>query len=454
MNLKKASPQTKASSPAAFTTTKTTSQKHQGGSSHHFTPSLQNLAEPSNALNLQRIIGNQATIQLMQDRGVIQRMPTDEQLMAVAGKPLNNRFFGIKKMSQKYKAVLNALKVYHERGKLPISSRSVLDYQDELLEKVRNACQTYVDDHKDEKERTPHIQKILNEDVRAEQAKLNFLRTNFNSISSKIMGKSIFEAMNLVEGMKSPTDMQSLMEFLQLDTTKALIQDQTKSAGTQPFRGSDDLTLAGKSFIDVVGQNYLKDILTPHIQTIVTEIINSSKSTQPQPSNQQSSPEELLKSPSTVSSMATIYQHLATGLLVNTKGGTLVPQEILDAAAQVYQTVYSTVSNDPGAQHSAHHAARVSVVNMIFLRFINPAVTKIAAEMKAKNSEGGKDLIRLAQIFQSQVNGVDVLKKFPELSEAGNVVQRVQLAIDTIINGVIAQAQVLGQKSATKIGVG
>ncbi len=415
-------------------------------SSYHPTLTLENLSEPSNALDLQRTIGNQATIQLMQDRGVIQRMPTDEQLMAVAGRPFNDRFFGLKKMSQKYKNVLSALKVYHERGELPISSSSALDYQDELLENVRKACQTYVDSHKDEKERTPHIQKILNEDVRADQAKLNFLRTNFNSISSKIMGKSVFDAMNLVEGMKNPTDMQSLMEFLQLDTTKALIQDQTESAGTQPFRGSDDLTLAGKSFTDVVGQDYLKDILTPHIQTIVSEIANSKTSTQPQPSDKQSSPEELLKSPSTVSSMAAIYEHLATGLLVNTKGGTLVPQEILDAAAQVYQTVYSTVSTDPSAQHSAQHAARVSVVNMIFLRFINPAVTKIASEMKAKKSEGGTELIRLAQIFQSQVNGIDVLKKFPELSEAGKVVQNVQLAIDTIINGVIAQAQVLGQR--------
>ncbi len=415
-------------------------------SSHHPTPMLDNLSEPSNALDLQRVIGNQATIQLMQERGVIQRMPTDEQLMAVAGRPLNDRLFGLKKMSQKYKDVLNALKTYHERGKVAISSLSILDYQDELLENVRKTCQTYVDGHKDEKERTPHIQKILKEDVTADQAKLDFLRTNFDSIGGKIIGKSVFDAMNLVEGMKSPTDMQSLMQFLQFDTTKALIQDQTKSAGTQPFRGSDDLTLAGKSFTDVVGQDYLDDILSPHIQTIVTEIANSKKSSEPQPSDKPSSPEELLKSPSTVSSMAAIYEHLATGLLVDTEGGALVPQEILDAAAQVYQTVYSTVTNDPSAEHTAQHAARVSVVNMIFLRFINPAVTRIASEMKAKKTEGGAELIRLAQIFQSQVNGIDVLKKFPELSEAGNVVQQVQRAIDTIINGVIAQAQLLGQR--------
>jgi hypothetical protein len=407
---------------------------------------LNNLTEPSNALDLQRTIGNQATIQLMQNSGVIQRMPTDEQLMAVAGKPLNDRLFGLKKMSGKYKAVLEALKAYHERGKFAITSSAILEYQDELLEKVRKACQTYVDGHKNEKERTPHIQKILNEDVPADKAKLDFLRTNFNAISEKITGMSIFDAMGLVEGMKSPTDMQSLMQFLQLDTTKQLIQDQTKSAGTQPFRTSDDLTLAGTSFTNIMGASYIKDTLGPHIGDVVTQLVGKELASKTilETADNKLSPEDLLKKQETLNLMKQLYEDLVVGLLVDTEGGTLVPQEILDAAAEVYATVYNTVSDDPKAQHSADHAARVSVVNMIFLRFITPAVTRVATKIGEGSSQ--KTMIRLAQIFQSQVNGIDVVKKFPELSAANDAVLRVQHVIDLIINGVVAQGKVLGQQ--------
>lgn len=431
--------------PSKTPTPVLTQNKQRGGGGHRMSP-LDNLTEPSNALDLQRTIGNQATIQLMQDRGVIQRMPTDEQLMAVAGRPLNDRFFGLKKMSEKYKAVLAALKTYHERGKFAISSLAILEYQDELLENVRKACQTYVDSHKDEKERTPHIQKILNEDVKADKAKLDFLRTNFNSIRGKIMGMSIFDAMGLVEGMKSPTDMQSLMQFLQYDTTKQLIQDQTKSAGTQPFRGSDDLTLAGTSFTNVMGESYIKDTLGPHIGDVVAQLVGKEVASKDilETADNKLSPEDLLKKQETLNLMKQLYEDLVTGLLVDTEGGTLVPQEILDAAAEVYATVYNTVSDDPEAQHSADHSARVSVVNMIFLRFINPAVIRIAAQMGAGGSQ--KTLIRLAQIFQSQVNGIDVVKKFPELSAANDAVLRVQNVLDLIINGVVAQGKVLGQQ--------
>ncbi|MFQ3659075.1 MAG: RasGAP domain-containing protein [Anaerolineae bacterium] len=435
---------TKTANPLPKSTVPVSLQKKHG--SGHRVPTPENLNEPSNVLDLQRTIGNQATIQLMQDRGMIQRMPTDEELMAVAGKPLSNRFFGLKKMSTKYKAVLDALKTYHKRGNFAIDSYSILEYQDELLEDVRKACQTYVDSHKDEKERTPHIQRILVEDVKADKAKLDFLRTNFKSISGQIMGKTIFQAMNLVERMKNPTDMQSLMQFLQYDTTKQLIQDQTKSAGTQPFRGSDDLTLAGTSFTNIMGESYIKDTLGPHIGSVVSQLVGkelASQDTLKTPDNKLS-PEDLLKKQETLNLMKKLYEDLVVGLLLDTKGGTLVPQEILDAAAEIYATVYSTVSNDPKAEHSAEHAARVSVVNMIFLRFINPAVIRIAA--KLGEGSGQKTLIRLAQIFQSQVNGIDVVKKFPELSEANDVVLRVQGAIDLIINGVVSQGQLLGQQ--------
>src|SRR5690606_12065556 len=65
---------------------------------------------PENVVQMQRVIGNRMTQRAFDGKssGLVQRLTTADEMIGVAGAPQKDKFFGLKKMSAKYKAVLDA----------------------------------------------------------------------------------------------------------------------------------------------------------------------------------------------------------------------------------------------------------------------------------------------------------------------------------------------------------
>lgn len=416
---------------------------------------------PENIVQMQRVVGNRVTQRAFggKSSGVVQRLTTADQMIGLAGAPQGDKFFGLKKMSAKYKAVLDELRKYDNRLSVSVETAGerFAEALDEQLDGVARVCTEYITAHGDDPQRTPHITKLRDVDIPAERAVLNVITTN-PGLRAKFAGKSMREAIIIARDAKalseavqslsnstpSQTDqdnaMQAHSDYLRPDNQEltGTITAETSSSGTQPFRGSDKLTAKGKLVTEALGQDYIKGTVMPLIGKLLTDAIGKDLLTKASAftSPDQATPSEKDKAPATADLISQLYGQLVQGLLVNSKGGIAIPPDILEAAAQTFARVYDSVEHDPAAEHSAMHAARISVINMIFLRFINPILTKVASQLPA-NTSVQFIALRLSQIFQGQANGLDLIKKYPELSGAQDLVLSTGAIIDQVIGHVV-----------------
>jgi hypothetical protein len=416
---------------------------------------------PENVVQMQRVIGNRMTQRAFggKSSGLVQRLTTADEMIGKAGEPQKDKFFGLKKMSAKYKAVLDALRSYDDRLNVGVETAGArfAEGMEEQLDGVARVCTEYITAHGDDPQRTPHITKLRDVDIPAERAVLNVITTN-PGLRAKFAGKSIREAIIIARDKKALDDaVQSLANATPSQTKQdeakqaytgflgtgneeltGTITEETKSSGTQPFRGSDKLTAKGKLVTEALGQDYIKGTVMPMIGKLLTEAIGKDVLTSASAltSPDQAKPEEVEKTPATIELINKLYGQLVQGLLVNSKGGVAIPPDILEAAAQTFARVYDAVEHDPKAEHTAMHAARISVVNMIFLRFINPVLMKVASQLPS-NTGVQFIALRLSQIFQGQANGLDLVKKFPELSDSQDLVLSTGAIIDQIIGQVV-----------------
>ena len=416
---------------------------------------------PENVVQMQRVIGNRMTQRAFGGKtpGLVQRLTTADEMIGKAGEPQKDKFFGLKKMSGKYKAVLDALRAYDDRLNVGVETAGArfAEGLEEQLDGVTRVCNEYIDAHGDDPQRTPHIRKLRDVDVPQERSVLRVITTN-PGLRAKFAGKSIREAIIMardqkaldeaVQSLANPTPSQTKQDEAKqaytgfLDTGNqeltSTISEETKVSGTQPFRGSDKLTAKGKLLTEALGQDYIKGNVMPMIGKLLSEAIGKDVLTTASPltSPENATKDELEKVPATVELINKLYGQLVQGLLVDTKGGIAIPPDILEAAAQTFARVYDSVENDPNAEHTAMHAAKISVVNMIFLRFINPVLMKVASQLPGDT--GVKFIaMRLSQIFQGQANGLDLVKKFPEMSQSQDLVLSTGAIIDQILNQVV-----------------
>lgn len=435
--------------------------------------------QPHEVVQLQGIVGNRAVQRgvgrpastVRRPTGTIQRLMTRDEMIAKAGAPQKDKFFGLKKMSEKYKSILEGLQSYDSRLSVAVevAGPRFAEGLEEMLYDMEKDCTAYIDAHKDDP-RSAYIAKLRDEDIPKEREVLHVMTSN-QALREKFGGLSMREALKLGRDQKALDDAlrtldtpspsqtkkdevkQAYTDFLGTDNwgLTGTINDEVKSSGTQPFRGNaDSLTAQGKIVTETLGKDYVKDTIMPFMgellaQAIGPQILTSAGALT---SPDHASPEELAQVPATVNLINQLYGQLVQGLLVNSRGGIAVPQDILEAAAQTFARVYDTVEQDPKAEHGALHSARVSVVNMIFLRFINPTLMKVASQLPSGTSVQFIAL-RLSQIFQAQANGLDLVAKFPEMSESqdlaastGTVISNV---IDTVIQNGLAKALVLKQ---------
>lgn len=463
--------------PRHFQHSERAKQPRQRGQQAAVTPQVaapEQSTSPENVMQMQRMVGNrvmQRTLRGSGSSGLVQRLMTADQLIGVAGVPQKDKFFGLKKMSAKYKAVLDELKSYDDRLNVGVETAGVrfAEALNEMLDHVVTACNAYTGAHEGDS-RTPHIVNLRDVDVPKERALLGVITSN-PGLREKFAGKSLREAIiiardkkaldDAVQSLANPTPSQTKQDEAKqaytgfLDTGNqeltGTISEETKSSGTQPFRGSDKLTAKGKIVTEALGQDYIKSSVMPMIGKLLTEAIGkdvlTSASALTTPDQAKQSEKE--KTPATIELINKLYGQLVQGLLVDSKGGIAVPPDILEAAAQTFARVYDAVEHDPNAEHTAMHAARISVVNMIFLRFINPVLMKVSSQLPS-NSGVQFIALRLSQIFQGQANGLDIVKKFPEMSESQDLVLSTGAIIDQIISQVVengmAKALVLKAK--------
>jgi hypothetical protein len=425
-------------------------------------PSVQEqTSAPENVVQMQRVVGNRVMQRTFggKSSGLVQRLTTADEMIGKAGEPQKDKFFGLKKMSGKYKAVLDALRSYDDRLNVGVETAGArfAEGLEEQLDGITRVCTEYIEAHGDDTQRTPHITKLRDVDVPKERAVLRVITTN-PGLREKFAGKSIREAIIMardqkaldeaVQSLASPTPSQTKQDEAKqaytgfLDTGNeeltSTISEETKVSGTQPFRGSDKLTAKGKLVTEALGQDYIKGNIMPMIGKLLSEAIGKDVLTSASPltSPENATQDEMAKVPATIELINKLYGQLVQGLLVNTKGGIAIPPDILEAAAQTFARVYDAVEHDPNAEHTAMHAARISVVNMIFLRFINPVLMKVASQLPGDT--GVKFIaMRLSQIFQGQANGLDLVKKFPEMSESQDLVLSTGAIIDQILNQVV-----------------
>lgn len=418
---------------------------------------------PTNTLppviEIQGVIGNSGVQRRLQSvpQGQIQRLMTKDELIAKAGAPKEDRFFGLKKMSEGYKKILKDLERYHG---FSLNSVRDLDVSDEFLDVIQRDCNSYLQDHPND-ERSPHIQAIVN-DIPTERNAIQTLRTT-PALFQRVRGKSIREALlaardtnevnQLVQEMQqqnaSPSQNQKQQAKGQYSTylgqqnvgLTGLIQEQTGVAGTQPFRGSDELTEKGKGFMGVLGKDYVRDTVAPLIANLLGQVSGSNIQEEMTDSAYEAEQDQTVKN-NTKRMVRDLYRSLVDGL-----ANTPLPQDIVDAAAQTFARVYTTVSNDPNAQHGALQSAKISVVNMIYLRWINPQLMNFASKLRGHATTRGM-LLRLSQILQRQSSGVNV-NNMPEFAEEdGTLVAYTKGVIDGVIQNIVQQGQLLAQQQA------
>lgn len=416
---------------------------------------------PENVVQMQRVVGNRMTQRAFDGKssGLVQRLTTADELIGKAGQPQNDRFFGLKKMSAKYKAVLDALRGYDDRlnVSVEVAGERFAEGLEEQLDGVARVCTEYITAHGDDPQRTPHITKLRDVDIPTERALLNVITTN-PGLREKFAGKSLREAILIardkkaldtaVQSLAKPTPPQTTQDKAKQDYTNFLdtgneeltdtISSETKVKGTQPFRGSDKLTVQGRLLTETLGQDYIKTTMMPLLGTVMSEAIGKDVLTTAGglTSPKQTNETDLAKVPATIELINKLYGQLVQGLLVNAKGGIAIPPDILEAAAQTFARVYDSVEHDPKAEYTAMQAARISVINMIFLRFINPAIMNVASQLPADT--GVRFIImRLSQIFQGQANGLDLVEKYPEMSGSQDLVLATGAIIDQILNHVV-----------------
>src|SRR5690606_18338536 len=112
--------------------------------------------------------------------GLVQRLITADEMIGKAGAPQKDKLFGLKKMSGKYKAVLDALRSYDNRLNIGVETAGVhfTEALDEQLDDVARVCTEYIEAHGDEVQRTPHIIKLRDVDIPKERQLLNFISSN------------------------------------------------------------------------------------------------------------------------------------------------------------------------------------------------------------------------------------------------------------------------------------
>jgi hypothetical protein len=158
------------------------------------------------AVALQRTVGNQATIRTLArpqpppkaptitHRAVsgVQRMPSGDELVAVAGQPKEDKkvLFKTFKMSERYKKVIASLNEYRS----DLSSAGIVSNWDGMrtdtgnrlkgkLDGIHTDCQTYLRDHPDD-ERSPHIQNVQNM-ATAEKETVEKIKSSTTFVSKK-----------------------------------------------------------------------------------------------------------------------------------------------------------------------------------------------------------------------------------------------------------------------------
>lgn len=431
--------------------------------------------DTAGVVQLQRVTGNRG-IQRSLKQNSIQRLMSADQMIALAGEPQKDRFFGLKKMSGKYKAVLDAMREYDAlmgRSVGTMGSRYP-ELMLEFLDRIVTACNTYVADHEGDT-RTKHIVKLRDVDIPKEREAVNVLASSEQmreQFANQTVGEAISyardanmiqKAINTVNKPTPGQDDQNAAKqryatYLSGANTGLtdLIVKESSAGGSQPFRGSDELTKQGKQVALALGQDYVKTTVMPLMSSILTDMIGKKVATSPSVLNAQEqdlNQNEREVRPATIELINKLYGRMVQGLLINSKGGIAVPQDILDAAADTFARVYVTTENNPDAQHSAMQTARISVVNMIFLRFINGVLADVGGQL---DSDTGMRFIfgRLSNIFQAQANGIDIVKKFPELSESQDMALAANEIIEQVVGSVVESGMLKAQLLRTqKVGV-
>lgn len=436
-------------------------------------PSLNNMTESSNMMALQRSIGNQATMKLVGQSGGthVQRLMSRQNMIDKAGEPEKDRVFGLKKMSVKYRSVLDKLTHYQQQTSTTMSyipslpgSAAGLGH---ALDDLNDACTVYINEHLTDQQRTPHIRQLRDIQIPEERQLITLLVTASPQVLENIGDKPLSYAIGMMRDLKSLTAATTYNKTLpgQEDRRQAaqtyesylgagnagltgLINQQTGQAGNQPFRGSDDLTLKGKALSDVMGQDYIRATLMPLIANTMGDLIGKEYTTNALstrlPGADTSNAAQTTKDERTFEAVRSIYGEFVRGMLINTQGGSLIPQEILTAAAATFARVYNNVEDNPAAVHTALQAARVSVVNMIFLRFINPAIIEIASKVSKENGVQGI-LIRMSGMIQAQVNHVDYFIKNVDMQGIKGEMDAVQGILDNVVDTVVQRGMVLAQ---------
>lgn len=422
---------------------------------------------PSKIVSIQGTVGNRGAQRMMAGKSSasIQRLMTPEDMVNVAGAPQKDRLFGLKKMSEKYKNVLAALKAYNDRTKVSVEISGASTLGEAMLEQlggVTSACNIYIEAHKDDEQdtRRSHITRLRDVEVPKERDTLNFIISN-PSILERFKGKTIGEAIKDAHENKTIADAVSSIgdnsnvdkdgakeeysAYLQSPSFNDTVRQQTSAEGTMPFRARDDLSAKSKTVVKALGQDYVKQTVMPLMGNILVDMLDNVNI--PKEKLEEKDHNKLTQDERNQRKYVSgLYGQMVQGLLLNSKGESALPEDLINAASDTFARVYVTTEDNPRSQHTALAAARIAVINMIFLRYINGLLVEIRAKLES-DSTMSMIMNQLASMLQFQVNGLDAVKKFASFSESQDIAKMT----DDIISGQIDQIIEAGMLKAQLI---
>jgi hypothetical protein len=151
------------------------------------------------------------------------------------------------------------------------------------------------------------------------------------------------------------------------------------------FRGNTDLAgQAIKAYTQAVGAGYLEDQVTP----LLDHLIETLGQNLPGPEEEPLTPEQADQL------LVQLYDTFLQGLFLSQDAVDNVPKAVCQNGAAVFDTVYQAI-NDIGAAYS-------SLVDVVILRYISPAIVNKASTLGAGQSQ--KMMVALSSMLQSQAN--------------------------------------------------
>lgn len=424
----------------------------------------------------------------MQQPGTIQRLMTSGELIALAGAPHADKKIGfgklsyIKRMSGKYKNVLDAMSLYHGELNLFIDREKGGEQTNSLIHRldvVEEACEHYERHHKGDT-RTQHISKIKAEAIQ-ERNELNAMKPNIAAQAGKTFVQALAEyrkgiqiqkieneAFNQIEKVQFPAAIKEKLvnlkqgedqaikelnpeaevrkpEAIKAEATKetnTLLTDNEKltdrtlhevgsqiGSATDTSGGREGGTNYAQSFrgntlatalLSTYSYQFGKTYLRTSVLPALRSVLKHEGSLEVNP---EKDPEANIEE--NVNTVKGFYTELMNVFIGEGAVGR-VPLEIKQMAYTSYVAfIKKGASPDDALQF---------VASMIFLRFINPLIASLAAKAGGDSS---RTLLLLSKVLQNQANNVQFGAKEQFMMPFNSLMTEYNEGMGTFLQGVV-----------------